>query len=184
MVKLKNIVRSAAVTLTALFLFSCSAERLVQRAIKKDPSIVTTKIDTIYQPVLSIDTFTIVNQDTSGFSSFLDSVISSMDIDTNCIDEIRTISVPVIEYIKGKPVIQDTLEYTTTVSNDSTTATLNLRIWQEGDSIYLKSELVDAYCISSHKEVTVEKKGSLNKTGELILAGISFILFLLLLRRR
>lgn len=181
---MRKFITSAAVLLTALFLSSCSSSYHLKKAIEKDPSLSLIKHDTIYQPELQIDTFYTIEKDTTGLSTYVDSLISSLDLDTACRDEIIAVTNPVVTYILNKECIEDTLYYTETITTDSTTATLNLKVYQEGDSIKFIASLTDAYTNASHTEVTTIEvdKSWLGRKAELILFGALALLIILLIK--
>lgn len=183
---MRKFITSAAVLLTALFLSSCSPSARLQRLIDKHPDLATTTIDTVYQPKVEIDTFYTVNKDTTGISAYVDSLISSLDLDTACRDEILAVTNPVITYILDKECIEDTLYYTETISTDSTSATLDLKIYQDGDSIKFIASLKDAYTTNKHIEVTTEyaDKSWLGRKAELVLFGALALLIILLIKHK
>lgn len=180
----KQFINSAAVFLTALFLSACSPTQRLHNLLDKHPELSITTIDTIYQPEVTIDTFYTIEKDTVGLSNYVDSIISSLDLDTACRDEIIAVTRPVTEYILSKECIEDTLYYTETITTDSTSATLHLKVFQDGDSIKFIASLTDAYTNNTKTEVTyVEKDTSwLSRKYEIILFSVIALLLILLLK--
>lgn len=181
---MRKIITSAAVLLTALFLSSCSPSARLQRLIDKHPDLAITTYDTIYQPKVEIDTFYTIEKDTTGLSTYVDSLIASLDLDTACRDEIIAVTTPVTEYILSKECIEDTLYYTKTIVTDSTSATLDLKVYQDGDSIKFIASLKDTYSNNTKTEIQyVEKESSwLGRKAELVLFGVLALLIILLIK--
>ena len=182
----KQFINSAAVFLTALFLSACSPTQRLHNLLDRHPELGVTTIDTVYQPEVTIDTFYTIEKDTTGLSNYVDSLITSLDLDTACRDEIIAVTKPVTEYILSKECIEDTLYYTETVTTDSTTATLHLKVFQDGDSIKFIASLTDAYTTNVRTEIKyVEKDTSwLSRKYEIILFSALALLLILLLKRK
>lgn len=157
----------------ALFLSSCSAEKLLQRAYKKDPSLF--KQDTLFIPEIKIDTF--YKLDTIEIKNDLDSILDSLDLPDTCKQEeiIRVIT----EYITAE-LISDTLIYDEIVTNDSFKVHLQLKVWQEKGKIMLTSVVLNSE-VFSKPQVTIEDS-YLNKKEEIIAAIIAALVLLILIR--
>lgn len=182
---IKTIKYSAAVLLTALFLSSCSPSARLERLVEKHPDLTYTQTDTVYQPDFRIDTVYKVDQDTSGLSDFVDSLLNVYSVDTNCRDEVITITNKTTEYITSLECIKDTITYIKTLSTDSTEATLKLQVYQTGDTISLSAELLDSKVLV-YKTVLKpisKKEGFLSREGEIALMFFTLIFIFLALTK-
>lgn len=159
-------------------LSSCSAEKLLQRAYKKDPSLL--KQDTILIPEIKIDTF--YKFDTVEIKSDLDSILDSIDMLDSCPDAKTEIIKEITKYITTN-LITDTLYYESYLNNDSVDLHLALKVWQEKGEIKFNSVLLDSKILTK-APITVIKEDSLfNKKQEIIFLIISGIIIILIIWR-
>jgi len=141
-----------AIIFLAFLLASCSLEKRAQRLMDKGYSFV----DTAYIETTQVDTFTLVQNDTTLLKQ-IDSVLVYL-ADT-CKDIIVTEIIPIIQ--NSTPVcIEDTLVHTEFIANDSLYLELSVKAFQSGDTIYLSAILDNARIYYSTLEITPEKRKS------------------------
>ena len=164
--------------------YSCSAEWHVRRAEKLDPAVVSTKVDTLFLPEVSIDTILKVEKDTAGLSAYIDSILYNTVIPDSCIPIIKTIKEPILKYVDNMPVLLDTARYETTFEADGVLVHLELFAFQEGKNIRIGTKLIDSKVITETTTIVKPEKSKKGLNGFLIGFISSFILFLLILVKR
>lgn len=161
------------IILLAFLLAACSPSKLIERAVKKDPSIL--QVDTVKIPTIEVDTFTIIEKDTI-LQTKLDSIIQYLP-DT-CTEIIRKEFYPILN--NYTPVcIEDSLIYEELIVNDSLSLYLTLIAYQSNDSIYLKASLNRAEIYTNQIIITDTKL----PIWVYFLIGFTILLVILLIKR-
>jgi len=163
------------IILIAFLLSSCSAEKLIQRAYKKDPSLL--KQDTLVIPEVRIDTF--YNIDTIEIKQDLDSSLGILD---SCPPGIKEQVIQIVTDYITEDLLEDTLTYERTIVNDSVNITLLLKVWQEDKQLKFEAYIADSQ-ITIPPSVIIKGDALLSKKEEIILMILFGISILLLIRR-
>jgi hypothetical protein len=98
-----------------ILLSSCSAERLMQRAIKKDPSILSNDTIIFTIPDIAFDTVVVVEHDTLKIESDIDSIIASLNLPDTCKEIVK----PIVKYVTTYRYLTDTIRIEEWIVNDS-----------------------------------------------------------------
>jgi PBP1b-binding outer membrane lipoprotein LpoB len=126
------------ILILALLIASCSPAKLIERAVKKDPTIL--QVDTVKIPTLEIDTFTLIERDTI-LKIKLDSIIQYLP-DT-CVKVIRTEFYPVLDdYVPS--CIDEQVVFSDTIENDSMRLELSMILYQINDTLFINTILENA----------------------------------------
>jgi hypothetical protein len=163
------------IILIAFLFSSCSAEKLIQRAYKKDPSLL--KQDTLVIPEVRIDTF--YNIDTIEIKQDLDSSLGILD---SCPPGVKEQVIQIVTDYITEDLLEDTLFYQRTIITDSAEVTLNLKIWQEDKQFKFEAYIADSQFIIP-APVIIKQDTLLDKKEEIILMILFGISILLLIRR-
>lgn len=165
---IKKIIQAAVITLAAFSILGCSSSYHLKRAIAKDPSIVTEKVDTFYLPEVSIDTFFVI--DTNGIEKDLDSIFITVSDD--CEDEVKALIPVISHYIGTRDIITDTLTYHRDITTDSLIINLIAKVWQDGTKIHLILTLEKALILRKNVDVVYKEKSSIKDRIRMILFSI------------
>lgn len=181
--KLKHLFRASVILTALLFFTSCSTMKRatwhLERATKLNPGLITEHVDTMYLPELEIDTFFSV--DTVSIPADIDSILNALS--DSCRKEAEIIiKEPLVEYIKEREIIKDTLYYIDEIHNDSLSLKLLAQVWQDGTAIHLKILLTDAIIkqVDSDVVLTPKKKDYITPV---VIAILVAIVLLSLLKR-
>ncbi len=156
---------------------SCTSAWHLERAIKKDPSIL--KQDTLVIPEIKIDTF--YKLDSFQIQGDIDSIFTSYIINNDtCLELVKSITPEIVKYVR-EDIIKDTLTYQEVLKTDSLEVTLLLKAWLESGNLHLKSEIINSRVYSS--QIIHKDKSLLKKWQEFVLFGICLLLVLLLLKK-
>lgn len=174
MLTLKNIL---GVGLFSLLLFSCSPAKMMQRAIKKDPSLLQTKVETVYIPTVKVDTFYSI--DTVKFKEGIDSIFLTIPGCDGCSIATKEI----VRYITDKAIIPDTLSFSERVINDSVDIQLDILLWQEGNNLRIKAEIDKAFITVKDEIVVVkEPRDKIGALRALVFVGLFIVAVLGLIK--
>jgi len=175
MIRFKNILST---TLIGVVLFcSCTPTQRLNRLITKHPYLAQTSIDTMYIPDIRYDTTIVLEKDTAGLSTFLDSLFES--IPDTCKPIIKILKEPIIKYVDRMVVLTDTAEYEYMAITDSTSAKLLIKVWQEGKDLRLSVEVLESQILINTQHITVEPPKNKNW---IFFIGFGIILFIVLLK--
>jgi hypothetical protein len=163
-----------------ILLSSCSAERLMQRAIKKDPSILSNDTIIFTIPDIAFDTVVVVEHDTLKIESDIDSIIASLNLPNTCKEIVK----PIVKYVTTYRYLTDTIRIEEWIVNDSMDIKIGGNVYATPDSVYVEIFLREASVNQSVKTVTVNGDTSFfNKSMEIALLAIILLLIILFIRR-
>lgn len=109
MKKLTNYIKGGAIALALFFAVGCSASKHLEIAYKKDPSLFTTKTDTVQVEIPRVDTVFQTERDTIQIALDIDSIIRAT-VSDSCQDEVKKVIVPITKYVKDTKCFDDTLQ--------------------------------------------------------------------------
>jgi hypothetical protein len=163
-----------------ILLSSCSAERLMQRAIKKDPSILSNDTIIFTIPDIAFDTVVVVEHDTLKIESDIDSIIASLNLPDTCKEIVK----PIVKYVTTYRYLTDTIRIEEWIVNDSMDIKIGGNVYATPDSVYVEIFLREASVNQSVETVTVNGDTSFfNKAMEIALLVIILLLIILFIRR-
>jgi hypothetical protein len=163
-----------------ILLSSCSAERLMQRAIKKDPSILSNDTIIFTIPDIAFDTVVVVEHDTLKIESDIDSIIASLNLPDTCKEIVK----PIVKYVTTYRYLTDTIRIEEWIVNDSMDIKIGGNVYATPDSVYVEIFLREASVNQSVETVTVNGDTSFfNKSMEIALLAIILLLIILFIRR-
>lgn len=180
--RLNKLLRASVFLIALLFFASCSVTKRanwhLNQATRLNPGLITEHIDTLYIPELEIDTFFSV--DTVAIPADIDSILNALS--DSCKEEAQiVIREPLIQYVKEREIIKDTLYYVDEIYNDSMALKLLAEVWQDGTSIKLRILLTDAVLYNKDQTV-VQVPRKTNYLNIIIAIGIVAIILYLLLK--
>lgn len=161
-----------------LAMFSCrTPQQLIDKAVKKDPTILQPDTIVTTVPQIILDTVVQVKRDTTRVEADVDSIINSLDLPDIC----DSVMEPVVDYVISYRFLSDSVSINEVVSNDSVSVVVTGSVRVTPDSIYLNVRVGEATIKQSVQTVSVVKDPSwLNRTYEIILfAFVAFLLFML-----
>ena len=162
-----------------ILLSSCSAERLMQRAIKKDPSILSNDTIIFTIPDIAFDTVVVVEHDTLKIESDIDSIIASLNLPDTCKEIVK----PIVKYVTTYRYLTDTIRIEEWIVNDSMDIKIGGNVYATPDSVYVEIFLREASVNQSVETVTVNGDTSFfNKSMEIALLAIILLLIILFVR--
>lgn len=163
-----------------ILLSSCSAQRLMQRAIKKDPSILSNDTIIFTIPDIAFDTVVVVEHDTLKIESDIDSIIASLNLPDTCKEIVK----PIVKYVTTYRYLTDTIRIEEWIVNDSMDIKIGGNVYATPDSVYVEIFLREASVNQSVETVTVNGDTSFfNKAMEIALLAIILLLIILFIRR-
>jgi hypothetical protein len=163
-----------------ILLSSCSAQRLMQRAIKKDPSILSNDTIIFTIPDIAFDTVVVVEHDTLKIESDIDSIIASLNLPDTCKEIVK----PIVKYVTTYRYLTDTIRINKRIVNDSMDIKIGGNVYATPDSVYVEIFLREASVNQSVETVTVNGDTSFfNKAMEIALLAIILLLIILFIRR-
>jgi hypothetical protein len=163
-----------------ILLSSCSAQRLMQRAIKKDPSILSNDTIIFTIPDIAFDTVVVVEHDTLKIESDIDSIIASLNLPDTCKEIVK----PIVKYVTTYRYLTDTIRIEEWIVNDSMDIKIGGNVYATPDSVYVEIFLREASVNQSVETVTVNGDTSFfNKSMEIALLAIILLLIILFIRR-
>jgi hypothetical protein len=163
-----------------ILLSSCSAQRLMQRAIKKDPSILSNDTIIFTIPDIAFDTVVVVEHDTLKIESDIDSIIASLNLPDTCKEIVK----PIVKYVTTYRYLTDTIRIEEWIVNDSMDIKIGGNVYATSDSVYVEIFLREASVNQSVETVTVNGDTSFfNKAMEIALLVIILLLIILFIRR-
>jgi hypothetical protein len=163
-----------------ILLSSCSAQRLMQRAIKKDPSILSNDTIIFTIPDIAFDTVVVVEHDTLKIESDIDSIIASLNLPDTCKEIVK----PIVKYVTTYRYLTDTIRIEEWIVNDSMDIKIGGNVYATPDSVYVEIFLREASVNQSVETVTVNGDTSFfNKAMEIALLVIILLLIILFIRR-
>jgi hypothetical protein len=163
-----------------ILLSSCSAQRLMQRAIKKDPSILSNDTIIFTIPDIAFDTVVVVEHDTLKIESDIDSIIASLNLPDTCKEIVK----PIVKYVTTYRYLTDTIRINKRIVNDSMDIKIGGNVYATPDSVYVEIFLREASVNQSVETVTVNGDTSFfNKAMEIALLVIILLLIILFIRR-
>lgn len=138
----------------SLFLFAgCSAQKHMQIAQRKDPSLFKTVQDTVYVDTIKVDTIFKTSVDTVEIAQDLDSLIQAV-ISDSCKEEASKLIVPIYRYIDKIRFIDSPVTIKDSLVTDSVTLYISSTVYQNGDSIGLITTLDGLKFLYVRSEVT------------------------------
>lgn len=166
----------------SLIFSSCSPQWYLKKAEQKGAERIT---NTVVVPDIKIDTFYKIERDTLIIRNELDSIINSNpNVPDTCVEIFQDYVVPsIVEYIKTEKVIEGKKYYDVSISNDSVDLKLNLELWQDGDSIKVKTYLKDSKIKTEALHVEIDDS-FLSKREEIVLALLSLMAVLVAIKRK
>lgn len=162
-----------------ILLSSCSAERLVQRAVKKDPSILSVDTIIISIPEVRVDTVVRIEHDTLQIEADIDSIMASLSLPDTCKEIVK----PIVKYVTTYRYLTDTIEIDRRIVNDSMDIKIGGSVYATPDSVFISLFLKDASIYKGVNKVTVSGDTSFFKKGMEIALLAIILLFILLLSR-
>jgi len=163
-----------------ILLSSCSAQRLMQRAIKKDPSILVADTITVKIPEVVVDTVVVIEHDTLKIESDIDSIIASLNLPDTCKEIVK----PIVKYVTTYRYLTDTIEIDRRIVNDSMDIKIGGNVYATPDNVYVKIFLREASIQTGVNTITVDGDSSFfDKAMEIALLAIILLLLILFLRR-
>ena len=152
----------------------------MQRAIKKDPSILSNDTIIFTIPDIAFDTVVVVEHDTLKIESDIDSIIASLNLPDTC----KQIVKPIVKYVTTYRYLTDTIRIEEWIVNDSMDIKIGGNVYATPDSVYVEIFLREASVNQSVETVTVNGDTSFfNKSMEIALLAIILLLIILFIRR-
>lgn len=152
----------------------------MQRAIKKDPSILSNDTIIFTIPDIAFDTVVVVEHDTLKIESDIDSIIASLNLPDTCKEIVK----PIVKYVTTYRYLTDTIRINKRIVNDSMDIKIGGNVYATPDSVYVEIFLREASVNQSVETVTVNGDTSFfNKAMEIALLVIILLLIILFIRR-
>jgi hypothetical protein len=152
----------------------------MQRAIKKDPSILSNDTIIFTIPDIAFDTVVVVEHDTLKIESDIDSIIASLNLPDTCKEIVK----PIVKYVTTYRYLTDTIRIEEWIVNDSMDIKIGGNVYATSDSVYVEIFLREASVNQSVETVTVNGDTSFfNKAMEIALLVIILLLIILFIRR-
>jgi hypothetical protein len=152
----------------------------MQRAIKKDPSILSNDTIIFTIPDIAFDTVVVVEHDTLKIESDIDSIIASLNLPDTCKEIVK----PIVKYVTTYRYLTDTIRIEEWIVNDSMDIKIGGNVYATPDSVYVEIFLREASVNQSVETVTVNGDTSFfNKSMEIALLAIILLLIILFIRR-
>ena len=152
----------------------------MQRAIKKDPSILSNDTIIFTIPDIAFDTVVVVEHDTLKIESDIDSIIASLNLPDTCKEIVK----PIVKYVTTYRYLTDTIRIEEWIVNDSMDIKIGGNVYATPDSVYVEIFLREASVNQSVETVTVNGDTSFfNKSMEIALLAIMLLLIILFIRR-
>ena len=152
----------------------------MQRAIKKDPSILSNDTIIFTIPDIAFDTVVVVEHDTLKIESDIDSIIASLNLPDTCKEIVK----PIVKYVTTYRYLTDTIRINKRIVNDSMDIKIGGNVYATPDSVYVEIFLREASVNQSVETVTVNGDTSFfNKSMEIALLAIILLLIILFIRR-
>jgi hypothetical protein len=152
----------------------------MQRAIKKDPSILSNDTIIFTIPDIAFDTVVVVEHDTLKIESDIDSIIASLNLPDTCKEIVK----PIVKYVTTYRYLTDTIRIEEWIVNDSMDIKIGGNVYATPDSVYVEIFLREASVNQSVETVTVNGDTSFfNKAMEIALLAIILLLIILFIRR-
>jgi hypothetical protein len=152
----------------------------MQRAIKKDPSILSNDTIIFTIPDIAFDTVVVVEHDTLKIESDIDSIIASLNLPDTCKEIVK----PIVKYVTTYRYLTDTIRIEEWIVNDSMDIKIGGNVYATPDSVYVEIFLREASVNQSVETVTVNGDTSFfNKAMEIALLVIILLLIILFIRR-
>lgn len=159
------------VAIATLLFYSCSPTKLMERAVKKDPSLLKEKVETVYIPEVKIDTFFSTAFDTIELAAGIDSIFLTIPDCSGC----ETATREIVRLVNNSTGLKDTLYFNRDIATDSLELHLQIRVWQDGTTVYLENTLIDSKVLFKDKVVEYKKP---SKTTWLTYAVIAAIVIM------
>ena len=151
----------------------------MQRAIKKDPSILSNDTIIFTIPDIAFDTVVVVEHDTLKIESDIDSIIASLNLPDTCKEIVK----PIVKYVTTYRYLTDTIRIEEWIVNDSMDIKIGGNVYATPDSVYVEIFLREASVNQSVETVTVNGYTSFfNKSMEIALLAIILLLIILFVR--
>jgi hypothetical protein len=151
----------------------------MQRAIKKDPSILSNDTIIFTIPDIAFDTVVVVEHDTLKIESDIDSIIASLNLPDTCKEIVK----PIVKYVTTYRYLTDTIRIEEWIVNDSMDIKIGGNVYATPDSVYVEIFLREASVNQSVETVTVNGDTSFfNKSMEIALLAIILLLIILFVR--
>ena len=123
----------------------------MQRAIKKDPSILSNDTIIFTIPDIAFDTVVVVEHDTLKIESDIDSIIASLNLPDTCKEIVK----PIVKYVTTYRYLTDTIRIEEWIVNDSMDIKIGGNVYATPDSVYVEIFLREASVNQSVETVTV-----------------------------
>jgi len=163
---MKKLLIGVVVYTTLLFL-SCSPSKMIGRAVKKDPSLLKERVETIYLPEVVVDTFFSIDVDTIELAGRIDSILLSIPDCAGCLEATPKI----VRVFTDRELLEDTLYSSYHIINDSLDLSLGLKVWQDGTKVQIMAELEKA-SINVRQSYVVNDASSKRRVVEYFFMGI------------
>lgn len=161
--------------LVLLLLSGCSAQWHLQRAVKKDPTILKADTVEIVIPEIIVDTVFENKLDTVDLTQDIDSIIASLDLLEIC----KEVVDPVVEYITKIEFLDTSITKIEEFVTDSFQVIVEVKLEPLGNNSYnLSTTLKDIKATHSFELVTIVEDPSWFNRWQEILWIIAFIVLL------